>query len=515
MATKTVKHPQNLGFCQECGKISPAYHSERNGKVYLVKECPDCGATETLVSSDAGCYNEKRFMAGYEGEAEKTCSLRCHECKQHKAIMLVFLDVTNRCNMNCPICIANIPAMGFRFDPPIEYFEKIFDALSRLEPKPKIQLFGGEPTVREDLLDIINIAKKKYGLSARVVTNGLRLADEQYCKDLLATGTQLMFSFDGRSPKIYEDLRKHPKAYDMKVKALENIKKYRKSKITIMSCIGEGVNDEHLADLVDFCHEGSDYIAALDMIPLNPACGPEAVEVENATLEDVERMMTQAIPEIEFLPAGMLYQFSTLRSTFDVGRMTFGGAHPNCEIVSIMISDGARYHPAAKYLKRPLKAVAVEAVRLDREMGEKLKRSRMVRYLGHRGRQFLYGSAMLSFIRRNINAQEVFGDRVMAKVLQIAWGLIRGIKLKHLLRGHTKCQNILRLIVLPFEEKGCVEAARLVDCPAAFAYEHPETKEIRLIPVCAWGVYKNDILYETARHYGTDHSIDREVVADL
>ena len=245
-------------------------------------------------------------MVNYLGEAQKTCNLECTGCKAHKPPSLVFIDVTNRCNMNCPICLANIPAMGFRFDPPMAYFEKIFEVLSKRTPKPKIQLFGGEPTVRKDLIDMIMLAKKKYGLQARIVTNGLRLADEAYCKELVKTGTQIMFSFDGRSPEIYERTRKHPEAVVKKLKGLENLKKFRKSKVTIMCTMGEGVNDKHLADLIDFCHEGRDYISALDMIPLTATWGPESVDAKNTTIEDVERISAAAVPGMEFFPAARL-----------------------------------------------------------------------------------------------------------------------------------------------------------------------------------------------------------------
>ncbi|NQU42612.1 hypothetical protein HQ520_04960, partial [bacterium] len=133
----------NRAICSKCSQPVTARHEESEGKVYLVKECPDCGDSRIVISSDAGRYREKRELVSYEHEAETTCSLRCDECKSHKTPTLVFIDVTNRCNMNCPICLANIPAMGFRFDPPMAYFEKIFAVLSKLSPKPKIQLFGG------------------------------------------------------------------------------------------------------------------------------------------------------------------------------------------------------------------------------------------------------------------------------------------------------------------------------------------------------------------------------------
>ena len=494
---------RNLGICNQCHRIVPVRHEERDGKVFLVKQCPTCGPTEVLSASDAAQWRAKRSLCNYEGDARQTCSIRCTECDHGRTPTLVFVDVTNRCNLNCPICLANIPAMGFTFDPPISYFEKIFKKLSTLTPRPKIQLFGGEPTVRNDLIDIIQLAKS-HGLSARVVTNGIRLADEEYCRKLLATGTQLMFAFDGRHPDIYEKLRRSPKALEQKLKALENVRTHHQSKVTIMCCVGLGVNDKYFADTIQFCHEGRDYIAALDLIPLVETWGPEAVNAGDTTIDDVERMVREALPGTEFVPSGVFYKLPTFRSLFDV-RVTFGGAHPNCESVTMLVSDGQTYHPISKYLKKPLGEVAREAIALDENMGKKLNRSWLGKIFGKRGKQAVMGWAVLGLMRRSVSFSEMFGGHAAGNLTRILWGLVRGKKMKDLMRRYSRCHGILRVIVLPFEEPKNVESARLVECPAQFAYEHPLTREIGFMPVCAWSVYRNDLLRETARRYGVEN----------
>ncbi|MFH0944446.1 MAG: radical SAM protein [Planctomycetota bacterium] len=494
---------ENRGVCSSCDRVVPAKHVIRGTNVFLSKECPDCGTTEALVSTDAVRYEEKRKAMHYEGKAQHTCSLNCTTCTIHKKPTLVFIDVTNRCNMNCPICLANIPAMGFRFDPPMEYFEKIFQKLAQLDPKPKIELFGGEPTMRKDLIEMIRLARSKYGLSTRVVTNGLRLADEKYCDELLATRPELMFSFDGRHEEIYSETRKHPRALELKTKALENVAKHPKGKVTIMCCVSDA-NEKHMADLIAFCHENRHCVKALDLIPLTAEWGPdENLNVKSTTTEGVEMIMKNEIPGISFFPAGAMFKLQTLRSTFEVGRMTFGGAHPNCELVSVLISDGLQYHPASKYLKDTnLEELILEAVALDEKMGRELESDPMVRLFGRKGRQFVFGKALLGLALRHVDLRQVFGGNAYLKLMRILFGLVRGVKLKVLLRKHTKCQSILRMIVLPFEDKECVEAARLVDCPASFAFENPKTQEVAFMPVCAWPVYKNEILRRTADRYG-------------
>ncbi|MCP4686448.1 MAG: hypothetical protein GY859_00255, partial [Desulfobacterales bacterium] len=228
------------------------------------------------------------------------------------------------------------------------------------------------------------------------------------------------------------------------------------------------MNDHHMDDLLDFCHDGRDYIAALDMIPLTAHWGPGEIEAESATIEDVERIMGAAREGIEFFPAGLLYEFHNLKETFGL-TLTFGGAHPNCESVSLLISDGAKYQPLAKFLKTPLEKTLKEAVRLDVEMGKRLKRSTLAKRFGKKGEKVVAGWMALNFLRKRVDYKQVFGGAVGSKLIKIALGVIRGEKLKNLLRRHTRCQSVLRMIVLPFEEKACIESARLVECPTAFA----------------------------------------------
>ena len=216
--------PANLGLCNKCRAPVPAEFFFRDGQVWIRKDCPDCGPTESLVSTDAAVWQAKRDLWQYVPTEPTACTPATATTARidHKP-NIVFLDVTNRCNMNCPICIATIRGMGFDFNPPMAYFEKIFAELGRMEPKPVVQLFGGEPTVRDDLLEIIAIARK-HGLKPHVVTNGVRLADEEYCRKLCEARVPLRFAFDGRSPDIYEKLRDNRAAYDKKMKALENLK---------------------------------------------------------------------------------------------------------------------------------------------------------------------------------------------------------------------------------------------------------------------------------------------------
>jgi molybdenum cofactor biosynthesis enzyme MoaA len=112
---------------------------------------------------------------------------------------IVMVDVTHRCNMVCSNCyLPNrvIPDMDAR------WLSSIF---SRLRKGTFIRLTGGEATLRNDLPDIIRDARN-HGLHPVVMTNGLKLADRNYVRELKRAGMQVCYlSFSGGfDDELYE-----------------------------------------------------------------------------------------------------------------------------------------------------------------------------------------------------------------------------------------------------------------------------------------------------------------------
>jgi hypothetical protein len=493
----------NYAVCKSCRRRLPATHAIRDGKVYLHKECPECGTSESLVSSDAAAWQRKRDVWQYDAQAPLACSLRCEGCRRAHRPKMVFLDVTNRCNMNCPICIANIPGMGFEFHPPMAYFEKVVAGLAAMDPKPTVQLFGGEPTLREDLFEIIGLCHR-HGLRVRIVTNGLRLADPAFCKKLCDTKIPVLIAFDGRDPEIYLRLRKTPKVYQQKLRAFENLRRFSQRKNIIMCCVARHINDRHMADLIRFCHENREIISAMHLIPLTETWEEGEFEADvTTTIEDVEQIVAEAIPDekVEFVSAGIGYHMTLAASFFGSPRLTFGGAHPNCESMTVLFSDGERFRPLSHYLKRPLDDVARDVLRLGKKLTPKLARLNPAKPLQRWRGRFIVARALLRPALRTLNLRRILkGNRALA-LLRILGGVALGRRLRDQLRKHTAIQGALHMLVLPFEEYHSIEGARLENCPSGFAFEDPDTGEIKTIPVCAWSLYRNEIQRRIAERY--------------
>jgi len=497
-----------LALCQKCRERVPAHHEIRDGKVYLCKDCTVCGRTEFLLSSDAVSWQRKRDIWNYDASKPVACRIDCRACGIPHAPTIAFLDVTNRCNMNCPICIANIRGMGFEFHPPLAYFEKVFAALGRMDPIPLVELFGGEPPVRADLLEIIAIARR-HGVKCRLLTNGLRLANEDYCRKLCEAGVRFHLALDGRSPEIYNRMRKNPGAYEKKIKALENLKKYSRRKNAILCCAARNINENWIGDLIECCDEHAEVIDSLGLLPLTETWEEGSFETDvYTTREDVEQMVERCVPggQVEFIPAGVVHSLRKARSFFKTksssDALMLGGVHPDCETMTLLVSDGHKYVSINHFLKRPLSYVASEILRCSRQVDDRLSRLDPTKRWDRLRGRLIAIKTYLPLVLRTVSLRRVFRGNPAVVSLKILGGLIRGRRRGDLARQHLNLSRILRVATLPFEEFHSIDAARLQNCKAVFVYEDVADDTIKIIPACTWGsVYRNDILRKVADKY--------------
>jgi len=496
------------GVCDVCRERVPAEHVIREGKVYFRKDCPTCGSREALVSSDAAVWQRKRDICLYDAEAPVACTLRCESCNKGHRPRIAFIDVTSRCNLNCPICIANIPGMGVDFNPPLSYFETIFEELGRWRPKPRVELFGGEPTVRDDLFEIIAMARR-HRLRVSVATNCVKLADEDYCKAICETEADLLLGFDGRDPEIYRRLRGSDACYEKKLQAIENLRKHTTRRHTLVSVLARGLNDHLVADLIEFAHERRAMIRRLFFIPLTEMWEDGAYETEAMTTpEDVEHTLQKAFPDrpMEFLPAGLFGHVLPALRLFGTERIRFAGVHPNCESAAFLVSDGERYRPLDYYLKRPLTDVAAEVVRRASKVNPRLERlDRSKRLHRWRGR-FLAARTLGSVVLRAADLRKILkGNRVLT-ILRILGGLLVGRDRRRLLEKHTTIHDGVVVTVLPFEEWHSLDSARLERCSAGFIYVDPDTGAVCSIPFCIWCLYRRDTYRRIAEKFQPEAS---------
>jgi len=145
----------------------------------------------------------------------------------HPGNMHFAMYVTDRCNQNCLHCAANSKA--YRQELPIEEWKYIVDNLEdslREQGRHGVYTwFGGEPTCREDLREIIKYCGDK-GYYQSIITNGV-LFDDEYAKFCANNGMHHVFvSIDSADPQKSDMIRGIENSLEYAKKAVKTSIKY-------------------------------------------------------------------------------------------------------------------------------------------------------------------------------------------------------------------------------------------------------------------------------------------------
>ncbi|MBN1261689.1 MAG: radical SAM protein [Anaerolineae bacterium] len=206
--------------CPECLRRIPAWHVQRGVDVYLVKICEEHGCFETILWRGEPAYTswvrpripttpERPFT-----QIDKGCPFDCGLCPAHRQqTCTALLEVTQRCNLQCTFCFASSSDGPQKLkDPDLATIEGWYRSLLRAGGPYNVQLSGGEPTLRDDLPDIVALGRALGFDFIQINTNGLRLARSPgYVAALKNAGLASVFlQFDGVDAAIYEQLRGRP-----------------------------------------------------------------------------------------------------------------------------------------------------------------------------------------------------------------------------------------------------------------------------------------------------------------
>lgn len=275
---KVLKTTKSI--CPECFKVIDAIIFENDGKVFIKKECSDHGSYEDVYWSDSEDYKrvQKYSTLGEGVENPNTKEVHGHPfdcglCPNHKShTALAIIDVTNRCNLRCPICFANSAVAGYVYEPTKEQIGLMLKNLKNIKPVPAnaLQFSGGEPTVREDLPELIKMAKEAGFDHIEVNSNGIKLAESvDYCRQLLDAGVSTIYlQFDAVTPEPYLITRGQD-LFKIKLQAIENCRKTGLDSIVLVPTIVKGVNDDQLGAIVDFAVENFDVIRCVNFQPVS------------------------------------------------------------------------------------------------------------------------------------------------------------------------------------------------------------------------------------------------------
>lgn len=243
----TIRH--TVSVCPVCLRRIPAAQVRRGGTVYLEKSCPQHGRFATPIWRDRLALETWRAGARPLAEGENPACPGCQGiCADHQqATCCALLEVTSRCDLRCRFCFAGAPAP----EPALAQLKRAVDDIAAAGG-PLLQLSGGEPSLRDDLPELVAYAKRQGCSYVQLNSNGLRLArDEAYLAALAAAGLDFVFlQFDAVDDAVYRQLRGAP-LLAQKQRVIELCDKYCVG-VTLVPTVVRGVNTAMLGDILRF-----------------------------------------------------------------------------------------------------------------------------------------------------------------------------------------------------------------------------------------------------------------------
>lgn len=248
-------------LCPVCMKTIKAEKIAEDDVVYIVKTCPEHGSWKVKIWNGVEHYKYLYEFAAVPKTPEKfavpqikDCPHDCGLCNQHmQHSCLNVVEVTNHCNLNCPICFATANGCGYDYHPDMETIRGMIKTVVDYVKSPRcIQLSGGEPTVRDDLPEIVRMAKEMGIEHVEVNTNAVRIAkDIEYLKALKEAGVDDFYmQFDGTNDDIYLQTRGKP-LFELKEQAIANCAEVGIG-ITLVVTVSPNINLDHVGEIIKY-----------------------------------------------------------------------------------------------------------------------------------------------------------------------------------------------------------------------------------------------------------------------
>jgi uncharacterized radical SAM superfamily Fe-S cluster-containing enzyme len=355
---KLVAYTSSL--CPVCYRLLPAVIFERDKAIWIRKICPEHGEVEELYYGDANMYY--RFMR-YEEEGlgarpyvgiGAPCPFSCGLCARHKNhTALANLVVTNRCDLSCWYCFFYAERAGYVYEPTLEQIRFMIRQLKKQGKTIAVQLTGGEPTLRDDLVEIVKLLKEEGVRHVQLNTHGIRFAQlwfekgpdyaVDYARKLREAGVNTVYlSFDGVTP------RSNPKNHWEVPYTLEAFRRAGMTSVVLVPTVIKTINDGEIGLIVKFAAKHIDVVRGVNFQPvsLTGMMKKEERRKLRVTIADVARWLEEQtdgqIPRSAWFPVPVAAKFAYLVESMTGEEQFCMANHPACGAATyVFVERGA------------------------------------------------------------------------------------------------------------------------------------------------------------------------------
>ena len=247
---------------------------ERDGQVWMIKDCPQHGHFEDLMAVDAKFLEwiEANFP-GRDIRAHNDEKLHNHGTStiRYGRGSVLTVDLTNRCNMMCDPCFMDANQVGFVHELEWDEIKEILDNAVTIKPRRQlsVQFSGGEPTISPHFIRAIKYSRDVGYNSVQCATNGIEFAKSfEFAQKAAEAGLRFAYlQFDG----IGNDANNHrhiSNLFDVKLKAIDNLYEAGIQVILVITLVN-GVNNDQVGPIVRFALDNPKKIAFLAFQPVS------------------------------------------------------------------------------------------------------------------------------------------------------------------------------------------------------------------------------------------------------
>lgn len=353
-------------LCPECGKIIEADIYSEDGKVMMSKTCPEHGFFKDVYWADEELYLKAEKYAfdgiGLHNAMDRTIGedpddtvhivIDGQRIDMLSCSAIANLDLTNRCNMRCPICFANANDAGYVYEPSFEQVHNMLVALRSEKPIKctAVQFAGGEPTVYPQFIEAVADAKQLGFAQVQVATNGIKFGtDYEFLKAAKEAGMNTIYlQFDGLTDEVYMRSRGR-KMMKIKLGVLANCRRLREDglkppSVVLVPVVGKGMNDDIIGDILKFAFDNSDIVRGVNFQPISftGRVTHEELTTGRFTLPDLVRCVeeqTGYATKEDWYPVPVVAPISKFASVIlGQNKVTFT-THPHCGIATYLFAD--------------------------------------------------------------------------------------------------------------------------------------------------------------------------------
>jgi uncharacterized radical SAM superfamily Fe-S cluster-containing enzyme len=328
--------PDCLAAGDRARMVVPMVVYEHDGEIRLRKRCPDHGTQSDVVWRDAESYHRARRWderarhpavpdretGGPDATAadgDDACDTGgC--CGSSVATGIGNITVTNRCDRSCHYCFFYAESGEPLHEPTTGEVREMAATLAADGGIGAIQLTGGEPTVREDIVDLVAIASE-YADQVLLNSHGARfMHDPGLAHRISDAGARGLYtSFDGVDPET------NYKSYWEFPHALSACRDAGMCAMLVPTVVG-GWNDDGLGDIVRFGAANADTVCGVNFQPvsfvgrLSEGMRADQRVTISDVIDRIEDQTGGAVPRQAWLPLPVYYTVSEfLRQWTDEG----------------------------------------------------------------------------------------------------------------------------------------------------------------------------------------------------